>query len=89
MILLSLLPGGVLRLWDVLENGYWHARSLSYTATPLARHVEWLRIWGDSIFILFGVVPLVIGLLLAYRDLWRRQALGADSTRPAIGSHTP
>ena len=89
MILLSLLPGGVLQLRDVLENGYWHARSLNYTATSLARQVEWMRIWGDSVFILFGAVPLVIGLLLAYRDPWRRRAVLTDSTRSAIGSRAP
>ncbi len=27
MVILSLFPGGVLQLWDVLNNGYWHARS--------------------------------------------------------------
>ncbi|ADC61875.1 nitric-oxide reductase subunit B [Allochromatium vinosum DSM 180] len=84
MILLSLLPGGVLQLRDVLENGYWHARSLNYTATSLARYVEWLRIWGDSVFILFGVLPLVIGLLAAYRDLWRRRVTLTGSTGPAV-----
>lgn len=73
MILLSLFPGGVLQLWDVLQNGYWHARSLNYTATPLVRFVEWMRIWGDLVFILFGALPLVIGLLAAYRDQLRRR----------------
>ncbi|MBK5965840.1 nitric-oxide reductase large subunit [Thiocystis minor] len=71
MILLSLFPGGVLQLWDVLQNGYWHARSLNYTATPLVRFVEWMRIWGDLVFILFGALPLVVGLLAAYRDQLR------------------
>jgi nitric oxide reductase subunit B len=75
MILLSLFPGGVLQLWDVLQNGYWHARSLAYTATPLARFVEWLRVWGDMVFIFVGVLPLVIALLLSYRALWRGPAM--------------
>ena len=86
MILLSLLPGGVLQLRDVQENGYWHARSLDYTATSLARFIEWMRIWGDTVFILFGVLPLVIGLLVAYRDLLRPLTVLTTSTRPAIRS---
>ncbi|MBK1724946.1 nitric-oxide reductase large subunit [Thiocystis violacea] len=73
MILLSLFPGGVMQLWDVLQNGYWHARSLNYTATPLARFIEWMRVWGDLVFIFFGALPIVIGLLWSYRALLRGQ----------------
>lgn len=36
-----------------------------------------------------GVLPLVIGLLAAYRDPWRRRAVLTDSTRSAIGSRAP
>ncbi len=71
MIILSLLPGGVLQLYDVLQNGYWHARALDYTATALARFVEWMRVWGDLVFIFIGVLPIVVGLLAAYRDRLR------------------
>lgn len=74
MILLSLFPGGLLQLSDVLQNGYWHARSLAYTATPRARFVEWMRIWGDLVFILLGTLPLVIALLSAYRGQLRSDA---------------
>jgi len=77
MILLSLLPGGLLQLWDVLQHGYWHARSTAYTATPLARFVEWMRIWGDLVFIVLGALPLAIALLASYRDRWRGQESGA------------
>jgi nitric oxide reductase subunit B len=74
MIVLSLLPGGLLQLYDVLQNGYWHARSLDYTATGPARFVKWMRIWGDLIFIFFGALPMVVGLLAAYRDRLRPPA---------------
>ena len=30
MVLLNLFPGGIVQLRDVLENGYWHARSLDF-----------------------------------------------------------
>jgi nitric oxide reductase subunit B len=69
MVLLSLLPGGVLQLRDVLLNGYWHARSLAYTGTDRARFLEWMRMWGDMIFIFAGVLPMAIGLLRGYWDL--------------------
>ncbi len=75
MIVLSLFPSGVLQLHDVLQNGYWHARSIAYTGTERARFVEWMRIWGDGVFIVFGVFPMAIGLLLA----WWNQAFGVKA----------
>jgi nitric oxide reductase subunit B len=71
MVGLSLFPGGVLQMSDVLVHGYWHARNIAYTGSEAARFLEWLRLPGDLIFILFGAVPLVlamgIGLAMAGR----------------------
>jgi hypothetical protein len=36
MIVLSLFPGGAMQLYDVLQNGYWHARGHEYLSTSLA-----------------------------------------------------
>jgi hypothetical protein len=44
MILFSLFPSGLLQVRDVLENGYWHARSLDYLGGALPRLLEWLRL---------------------------------------------
>lgn len=68
MVVMSLFPAGVLQLNDVLENGYWHARSLAYTAGDLPRLLEWLRFPGDLVFIIFGVVPIVIAATRAYLE---------------------
>ena len=69
MVVLSLFPGGVMQLVDVLQNGYWHARSLHYTGQDAARLIEWLRTPGDVIFILAGVVPALIGITRCYFNL--------------------
>lgn len=66
MVVLSLFPAGILQLIDVLENGYWHARSLAYTGGNLARIIEWCRFPGDVVFIIFGVVPITIAASRAY-----------------------
>jgi nitric oxide reductase subunit B len=66
MVVFSLFPGGVLQLMDVLQNGYWHARSASYTGRDTARLIEWLRTPGDVVFIVVGVVPALIGVTLCY-----------------------
>jgi nitric oxide reductase large subunit len=34
-LIASFAPGGIMQVHDVIQNGYWHARSLAYTATQL------------------------------------------------------
>jgi nitric oxide reductase subunit B len=66
MVGMSLFPAGVLQLWDVLQHGYWHARSLDFIGSERARMIEWLRMPGDVVFIVFGAVPLVIAAMKVY-----------------------
>lgn len=84
MIVLSLFPSGVLQVSDVLEHGYWHARSLAYTAGDWPRLFEWLRLPGDMIFIVFGALPIAIAVGLGYIALWTsRKPRGAERAVPA------
>lgn len=66
MVSMSLFPGGALQVWDVVQHGYWHARSLDYTGSDRSRLIEWLRLPGDLVFIVFGAVPLVIASIKGY-----------------------
>ncbi len=68
MIVMSLFPAGVLQIHDVLENGYWHARSLEYIGSPRAIVLEWLRLPGDLVFIVFGSVPLAIAAVKGWLE---------------------
>lgn len=77
MILMSLFPSGVLQLFDVVENGYWHARSLAFIATPRAHLIEWLRLPGDLVFIIFGAIPMLIAAVKGWLAARRRSALPA------------
>jgi nitric oxide reductase subunit B len=65
---------------DVLNNGYWHARSAEFLRTPVMTAVEWLRLPGDVIFLAFGIVPLVVAALLAY---WQMRSSPAAQTAAA------
>lgn len=65
MVILNLFPGGVLQLRDVLNNGYWHARTAEFMNSM--RLIEWLRLPADVIFIGFGVLPLLIAAIITYR----------------------
>lgn len=64
-----------MQVFDVVEHGYWHARSLAYTASPLARALEWTRMPGDLVFIFAGAAPFAIAVVLGYLSLWRKPRL--------------
>ncbi|TAL74274.1 MAG: nitric-oxide reductase large subunit [Rhodanobacter sp.] len=66
MIVMSLFPSGLLQIWDVLKHGYWHARSMDYMGMPRSHLIEWLRLPGDLVFIIFGSIPLFIASLKAW-----------------------
>lgn len=67
MIVLNLFPGGVMQLSDVLNNGYWHARSAEFTRSSLISVIEWMRLPADVVFISLGVFPALIASLLTYK----------------------
>ena len=72
MVVFSLFPGGVLQLYDVLNNGYWHARSLAYGGQETARLLEWMRTPGDLVFILVGILPLLYAVTKCYLNPKRK-----------------
>lgn len=76
MVVLNLFPGGVLQFFDVLKNGYWHARGPEFMDTRIATLMEWMRLPADAVFILFGVVPLLISTALTYQFVRRGWAKG-------------
>lgn len=67
MVVLNLFPGGVLQFFDVLNNGYWHARGPEFLNDRMTILIEWMRLPADAVFILLGVVPLLISAGLTYR----------------------
>ena len=72
MIVFSLFPNGVLQLLDVIEHGYWHARSFDYLNMERTRILEWMRVPGDLVFIIFGSIPLAIATVKAWLGCARR-----------------
>ena len=79
MVVFSLFPGGVLQVWDVIQHGYWHARSLEYTGTTTARALEWMRMPGDLVFIFAGSVPLAIAAVKAWLGVRRSGLARSDA----------
>lgn len=64
MIVLDLFPAGVLQLWDSIANGYWHARQPAFTMSGPFHALEWIRLVGDGVFLVAGVVPLVAATVM-------------------------
>ena len=51
MVLLSLLPIGLLQAYASIETGLWYARSADFLQQPLIENLRWLRIIGDTVFL--------------------------------------
>ncbi len=64
MIVLSLLPIGLAQAWASVEHGLWFARSAEYLQQPWIQTLRWLRMAGDTIFLLgvFALAWFVLGL---------------------------
>ena len=69
MIILQLFPTGVMQLLDVINNGYWHARSLEFSGQKYITNLAWLRLPADICFIIAGVFPLLIAVVLTYFNM--------------------
>ncbi|MEO6777486.1 MAG: cbb3-type cytochrome c oxidase subunit I [Kofleriaceae bacterium] len=74
MVCVNLFPIGVLQFHDALVHGYAHARSPGFFARGDVRVLEWLRLPGDTLFIVGGILPL---LYLAVRMVANRNRPGS------------
>jgi nitric oxide reductase subunit B len=68
MILLSLLPIGIAQTWASVEHGLWYARSADFLQLPALETLRWMRLIGDSIFIVgaFSMGWFVVGLFTGW-----------------------
>ena len=52
MVGLSLLPIGLMQAYASVETGLWYARSAEFLQQPLLETLRWLRIIGDTVFLM-------------------------------------
>src|SRR5688572_19010402 len=69
MVFATLFPLGVLQLHESVSHGYYEARQLDFLTSERMELLEWMRLPGDAVFILGGVLPL---LLLCWRGVRHR-----------------
>ena len=66
MVFVTLLPLGILQLYHSVDAGYFEARQLNYITEHRNVVLEWLRMPGDLVFIIGGVLPF---LWMAFQGL--------------------
>jgi nitric oxide reductase subunit B len=69
MVFATLFPLGLLQLYESISHGYFEARSLAYLQGARNALLEWLRLPGDVVFIVGGVLPLIYLCWLSLRHM--------------------
>lgn len=69
MIAITLTPVGSLQLLEAADHGFFAARSLEFYQRPTIQALLWARILPDMVFIGGGVVPLLVGMFHALRNV--------------------
>ncbi len=69
MVFASLFPLGIIQLYHSVRYGYYDARTLQYLTGHLNALIEWMRLPGDVLFIVGGVLPVVYLAWLGVRNV--------------------
>jgi len=75
MLFANLVPIGMYQLFDSFAHGYWHARAPEFFQRPESRFLEWLRLPGDVLFIVGGILPIVYLAVRMFRGRARYRML--------------
>ena len=75
MVFATLFPLGVLQLYHSVSVGYFDARSLKFLSNRTNALLEWLRLPGDTLFILGGTLPVLYLSWLGVRRMKPQTAL--------------
>lgn len=84
MLFVNLVPLGILQLNESFSSGYWRAREPEFFAQPLVRSLEWLRMPGDVVFIVAGILPVVYLALRMFAARNRRRETPAETETEAF-----
>ncbi|MGH9417421.1 MAG: nitric-oxide reductase large subunit [Terriglobales bacterium] len=69
MCFATLFPLGILQLYESVNVSYFQARSLKFLGSPTMKTLEWMRLPGDLLFIVGGVLPILYLSWLGVRHL--------------------
>lgn len=69
MVFITLFPLGILQLYTSVSQGYFEARSLKNITSGTNMLIEWMRLPGDVVFIVGGVLPILYLSWLGVRHM--------------------
>jgi nitric oxide reductase subunit B len=72
MVFATLFPLGVLQLYESVNHGYFEAQAFEFSRQPTNILIEWLRLPGDVLFIVGGVLPVLYLTWLGLRHIPKR-----------------
>jgi nitric oxide reductase subunit B len=75
MVFATLFPLGLLQLYESINHGYFEARAFEFSREPINILIEWLRLPGDVVFIIGGVLPIIYLCWLGLRHMSKRVVL--------------
>jgi len=75
MVFATLFPLGIVQLYHSVSVGYFDARSLEFLSNRTNALLEWLRLPGDTLFILGGTLPVLYLSWLGVRHMKPRTTL--------------
>lgn len=81
MLVTTLIPIGWMQLMASFEHGFWYARSFEFYQTPIVHTLLWVRMLPDSVFILFGCLPLTAAVVRAWLSQ-RAATVGEEAFEP-------
>jgi nitric oxide reductase subunit B len=75
MCFATLLPLGILQLYESVNSGYFEARELKFLTDDTNSLIEWLRLPGDVVFIAGGAIPALYIAYLGIRHTVKKTTL--------------
>lgn len=78
-----------MQTWASIEHGLWYARSAEFLQQPIMETLRWLRMIGDTVF-LVGVGALayfVIGLITGWS--YQKKEINREASLDSIAKEQP
>jgi len=85
MVLLSLLPVGLAQGYASVETGLWYARSAEFLQQPWLQTLRWLRMVGDTVFLVGAgaLIWFLLGLVTGWSYHAREESAALTASEAA------
>ncbi len=84
MLVLNIFPAGIIQMIASYKYGFWYARTPEFIHSQLFQMFTWLRVAGDLLFVVGGVLPLTFVVIRGMFHL--RKAADTELTPGSLTS---